>query len=133
MSVINDVLLSVIDLAEDNLTLYSPIKIGALPADNSLSIQITTGAADGTFMTKGMAYEITCVLNGKHESQKTVSDTLNDIHQYLTQLKAYPRTENTYQITNIETVSTPSYIDREANKQYLYGSSIRIKFFYMKG
>ena len=131
MSVINDVLNSVINMAE-TVELYAPIVIGSLPADNGISIAVGSGTAAATFLTKGMAYELTCALNGKHENQQTASDALNDIHQALTQTKTYPST-NTYQITNIETVATPSYIGREAGSQWLYGSSIRIKFFYKKG
>lgn len=158
MSVINDVLLAVIDMAEsiyDGPTgeaiqdstegedhtepnegdtesgLYAPILIGALPADNGICCTITGGWPEATFIDKGMSYELSLVLNGKHESQQIVSDTLNDIHQALTQTKTYPQTD-AYQITNIETTASPSYIEREENKQYLYGSSLKVRFYYRK-
>lgn len=130
MSVINDVLLAVIGLAQATNP-YATITIGAMPADNGIACQIATGAPESTFMTKGFPYQFTMVLNGKHSNQQTVSDALNDIHQSLTQRKEYPAT-NTYQITDISTISTPSYIGREENKQYLYGSSLSVKFFYKK-
>lgn len=176
MSVINDVLLAVIDMAEsiyDEPTatepveteqtgeatqestdaeddtdtegeddtepsesdtesgLYAPILIGALPADNGICCTIAGGWPEATFIDKGMSYELSLVLNGKHESQQVVSDTLNDIHQALTQTKTYPQTD-AYQITNIETTASPSYIEREENKQYLYGSSLKVRFYYRK-
>lgn len=158
MSVINDVLLAVIDMAEsiyDEPTgeaiqdstdtedhtepsegdtesgLYAPILIGALPADNGICCTIAGGWPEATFIDKGMSYELSLVLNGKHESQQMVSDTLNDIHQALTQTKTYPQTD-AYQITNIETTASPSYIEREENKQYLYGSSLKVRFYYRK-
>lgn len=129
MSVINDVLIAVIGMMPRK---YSPVTIGAMPADNGIACAIANGAPEGTFMTKGMAYQFNLVLNGKHASQQTVSDALNDIHQALTQTKEYPYTD-TYQITDIDTISSPSYLGREENKQYLYGSSLRVRFFYKKG
>lgn len=130
MSVINDVLLAVIGMV--TLDLYAPIKIGSLPADNGLSIYIGTGDPSETFHTKGMRYELDLVLNGKHSDAKVVSDALNDIHQSLTQTKVYPKT-NDYQITNIETIISPNYRDREDNGQILYGSGLRVHFYYKKG
>jgi hypothetical protein len=131
MSVINSVLLAVIGMAQATPR-YAPITIGALPPDNGISCSIATGAPETTFLTKGMAYQFSLVMNAKHTSQQTASDTLNDIHQALTQATQYPATAE-YQITSIETISTPSYLGREENKQYLYGSSLRVKFFYKKG
>lgn len=128
MSVINDVLLAVIGLAQATNP-YATITVGALPADNGIACSIATGAPDGTFMTKGMAYQFSMVLNGKHHNQQTVSDALNDIHQALTQRKTYPSTD-TYQITDISTSSSPSYLGREENKQYLYGSALSVRFYY---
>lgn len=128
MSAINNVLLAVIDMAS-TANPYAPITIGAMPADNGIACSISTGAPDSTFMTKGMAYQFTMVLNAKNSSQQLALDTLNEIHRILTQTKFYPSTVE-YQITNIDTVSTPSYIGREENKQYLYGSSLRVRFFY---
>lgn len=163
MSVINDVLLAVIDMAEsiydepeqtgeatqestegeddtepsesdtepEGSGLCAPILIGALPADNGICCTIAGGWPEATFIDKGMSYELSLVLNGKHQSQQVVSDTLNDIHQALTQTKTYPQTD-AYQITNIETTASPSYIEREENKQYLYGSSLKVRFYYRK-
>lgn len=128
MSVINSVLLDVIGLAQIN-GLYCDIVIGSMPPDNGISIAIGAGGPSTTFLTKGMAYEIYCVINGKNTDAQTVSDALNDIHQALTQTKTYP-TGATYQITDIETVATPAYSGREENSQWLYSSSVRVKFFY---
>lgn len=153
MSVINDVLQEIVDLCNsqhpynqealyaqgfkmfdvNKNPIYVPsdgtvVKIGSLPADNGISVFIGTGYANETFMDKGMAYELHVVLNGKHGSQQMVSDTLNDLHRYLTQLKDYP-SDNDYQITDISTISAPNFIGREENKQYLYGSSLRVKFY----
>lgn len=129
MSVINDVLLAVCDLVKQQTTF--PVYIGALPPDESITLAISSGGADSTFLTKGMAYSLDVVLNGKSANQKKISDALNDIHQFLTQSKTYPITED-FQITDIQTDSTPNYIGREENSKILYGSGLLIKFFYFK-
>ena len=131
MSVINDVLLAVMDMATETAP-YANLVIGAMPADNTISFYITSGYPEATFLTKGFSYDLNLVINGKNANQQLVSDTLNDINQALTQTKNYPETE-TYQINNIDTTASPSYIGREENKQYLYGSSVKVRFFYKKG
>lgn len=132
MSVINEVLLAVIAMAQtDNL--YANIKIGAMPESNGISMYVGAGAPENTFMDKGFEYEIRVTCNGKHSSAQTVSDALNDIHQRLTQSKDYP-SANGWQITDINTNSTPSYIEVDnGNRQTLYGSVLGVKFYYKKG
>lgn len=128
MSVINDVLIAVIGMMPSE---YAPVTIGAMPADNGIACSIANGAPYTTFLNKGMGYQLNVVLNGKHHNQQTVSDALNEIHKALTMTETYPATED-YQITDIETISSPSYLGREENKQYLYGSSLNVKFFFFK-
>lgn len=129
MSVYDDVLLAVIGLAEAEQP-YSKIGIGPLPPDNGISIAWSTGNLN-TFLDKKTAVSMTAVLNAKHERQQVVSDALGRIHTALNMRKSYPETDN-YQITNIETLGPPSYLGREENKQWLYGSSLTVKF-YLKG
>lgn len=126
MSVYNDVLTAVIDLAQQ-ANPYSNIVIGAMPPENGISIAWSSGNLN-TFMNKKAAVVMTAVLNGKHENQQTVSDTLGALHTFLNMRTSYPQADN-YQITNIETISAPSYLGREENNQWLYGSSLQIKFY----
>lgn len=129
-SIIGNVVESVLSMTSP-LNLYAGVKNGPLPPDNGLSLTVSGGGPASTFLTKGMAYELDLVLNGKHADQMTVFDALNNIHQALTQTKTYPVT-NEFQITNIETTTSPSYLGQEENKQYIYGSSLRVRFFYFK-
>ena len=111
--------------------LYSPITVGPMPPTNGISISVSGGGPASTFLTKNMRYEIDLVLNGKHENESVVFDALNNIHQELTQTKNYPSGID-FQIMDIETTTSPSYLGREENKYYLYGSSLRVRFFYFK-
>lgn len=128
MAVLTDVLNCVVGLVQA-LNPYAKVLIGPMPADNGIAMAVSTGGPIATELTKAMKYQLTLVLNGKHKDQQIVADTLNGIHEALTRRRAYPNTE-AYQITNISTISAPSYIGREENDQWLYGSSLRVDFYY---
>ena len=123
----NSVLLAVIGMAE-TADPYAPILIGSLPVDNGLSMAIAAGSPVYS-MDKGARHELTLVFNGKHTDQAVVSDTLGALHELLTTRTDYPTTAEGCQITSVETLSAPSYLDRENNSQWLYGSSLRVKFY----
>ena len=129
MSVYDDVLTSVISLAEQ-ADLYSHIVIGPMPPKNGISIAWATGNLN-TFLNKKAAVVMSAVLNCKNSDQEIASDTLGIIHTFLNMRKNYPESDN-FQITNIKTTSAPSYLGREENDQWLYGSSLEVKFF-LKG
>ncbi len=124
-SVINQVLLAVIGMAKA-VTSYNVV-IGALPANESISFAIGAGAPQTTFQSKSKPYELDIVVNGKSFDPEAISDALNNIHKALTMTKTYPSTAQ-YQITDIDTISTPNYLSLEENGQTLYASSIRVKF-----
>ena len=131
MSVVNDVLLAVIGMAQIE-DLYAPIRIGSLPADNGIAMHIVIGSPDTTFQSKSSVQEIQCAIYAKNFDAEKASNALNDIHQALTQTKTYPQT-NDYQIVNIITTESPNYLDREDNGQWLYSSAVSIRFFFKKG
>lgn len=127
MNAFDEILKAVIAMAQDTDP-YATITTGALPADNGICMTWASGAPASTFLDKGMAYQRTIVCNGKHTSQQAVASALGNIHLALTKTKTYPSTPQ-WQITDIETVAAPSYLSREQNSQWLYGSSLRVKFY----
>ena len=107
------------------------IVFGALPPDDGISMALATGALDETFLDKGQNYHASVVINAKSADQLNALEWLSVIHETLTLTEEYPSGEN-WQIANIETTGIPMYLGREENRQYEYGSSVRIDF-YMKG
>nr|DAF70105.1 MAG TPA: Minor capsid protein from bacteriophage [Caudoviricetes sp.] len=101
-----------------------------MPPENGISMAYSSGSLE-TYLDKKAAVTMSVVLNGKHDNQQTVLDTLGKIHTYLNMRKTYPQTNN-FQIANILTTSPPSYLGREENRQWLYGSSLAVRF-YLKG
>ena len=122
---INDIIDAVMDMAEATEP-YAAIVRGPLPPDNGIAIYMANGTPNATFLNKRIVYDFVLTLNGKHARQQAVAAALNAIHTALTTTKTYPATDD-WEICDIETVSFPSYLDREENNQYLYGSSIRVR------
>ena len=129
MSVYSDVLTTVVTLI-NNLDLYAVATIGALPPTNGISVAWTS-STNNLFFDKKATVEMTALVNAKNSDQQIALEALSDIHTSLNFMTAYPETDN-FQITNIETSSAPTYMGRESNNQWLYGSSLTIKF-YLKG
>ena len=128
MAAIDEVFDAVVDLAQID-GLYANIVVGSLPADNGVSMAIGAGHPTATDLVKGMAYELDIVLNTKHRNQRTAFAALCQIHDKLTKATDYPN-EPAFQITNISTTAAPNYIDREDTGQWLYGSTLRVNFYY---
>lgn len=125
-SVYSDVLQAVVQLLADaGVTAV----IGALPPNNGFSVAYASGGTDETYLNKNTSASMTLVFNGKNKNQQTVAQTMDAAHGALTRTKVYPQS-TAFQITNISTVNAPNYIGREENNQWLYGSSLRVKFFY---
>lgn len=127
MSIYDEVLLSVISLmkiVEPDSSVY----IGALPPDNALSIAWGSTGYHPFFSKTNVAVEMSAVFNGKNSDEQILSENMGRIHQYLSEMKKYPVTDN-FQITNIQTISAPTLLSREENSQILYGSSLEVKFF----
>ena len=122
---INEIIDAVMDLAE-NTQPYADIVRGPLPPDNGIAVYMATGTPDTTFLNKRIVYNFALTLNGKNASQQAVSAALNAIHTALTTATEYPATDN-WEICDVETIALPSYLNREENNQYLYGSSLRVR------
>ena len=129
MSVYNDVLMAVIDLMNETNP-YSRIVVGSDIPANGICV-LPTPATPRTFFDKNTDMEWTIALNGKNADQLTVFEALSKIHTSLTRRKDYPSDTN-YQIYDISTVASPRLIGRQENDQWIYGSSLRIRF-YMRG
>lgn len=129
MSVYDDVLEAVAGLA-NQVNPYAKVTIGPLPPDSGIAIAWSAGNLN-TFLDKKAAVSMSAVLNAKHSDQRKAADALGNIHTALNRAKAYPQTDS-FQITNIETIGAPAYLGREQNRQWLYGSSLEIRFF-LKG
>lgn len=120
----DEVLQAVINMAE--MAVGVPIVTGSLPPDNGIAM---TGGSSSSpiFLDIGSNETMNVVCNGKNVSQESVINQLDAIHKFLTRRKDYP-TGNGWQIYAIETISSPRLLGREQNSQWVYGSSLTVKF-----
>lgn len=120
----NEVLQAVIDMAQ--AAAGAKVVLGSLPPDNGLAM---TGNASSypIFLDIGSNEQMNVVCNGKNTQQQAVISQLEAIHASLTRRKDFPSTDS-WQIYAIETTASPRLIGREQNSQWLYGSSLLVKF-----
>lgn len=120
----NEVIQAVIDMAQ--AAAGAKVVLGSLPPDNGLAM---TGNASSypIFLDIGSNEQMNVVCNGKNTQQQAVINQLETIHASLTRRKDFPSTD-TWQIYAIETTASPRLIGREQNSQWLYGSSLLVKF-----
>ena len=120
----NEVIQAVIDMAQ--AAAGAKVVLGSLPPDNGLAM---TGNASSypIFLDIGSNEQMNVVCNGKNTQQQAVINQLEAIHASLTRRKDFPSTD-TWQIYAIETTASPRLIGREQNSQWLYGSSLLVKF-----
>lgn len=108
---------------------YSQIVSGSNPPINGICMIQSPSGAPETYKNKGMLKTMSILINAKNEDQSLVYSTLCLIHRVLTKTWAYPNSGN-FQVINIETESEPNLIGRENNNQWIYGSSISVKYFW---
>ena len=130
ISAYQDMFTHVVSLAQAAVT--PVIVIGSLPPLDGISMAISTGVTNDTMLDKGQKQQISVVINAKSSNQQNALEWLALIHEALTLTESYPSGTN-WQITNIESSELPSYIDREQNNQYLYGSAVRVYYYIKKG
>ena len=125
----NDILDAVTALVPQYNIIY-----GTNPPANGFCMIPAGGYQPDAHLDKGQVVRMDCILNGKGADAGAGNDALWDIHQILTKLTAleYPQSDD-WQIMDISTIAYPSLIGREeGTMQWIYGSSIEIKF-YWKG
>ena len=120
----NSVLQAVIDMAQAAAGI--PVVLGSLPPDDGIAMT-GNAASFPIFLDIGSNEEMIVVCNGKNTQQQAVISQLEAIHAALTRRKDFPSSD-TWQIYAIETTASPRLIGREQNSQWLYGSSLRVKF-----
>ena len=119
----NEILQAIINMAES--AAGASIVTGSMPPDNGIAM---TGqsASSSIFLDIGTNERMTVVCNGKNTDQITVIRQLDNIHRALTHRKDFPEGTG-WQVYAIETIASPRLLGREANSQWLYGSSLLIK------
>ena len=105
-----------------------PVVIGSMPPLDGYAVSFAGGAPMEIYRNLMTNEDLPVVFNGKGEDQQDVADAMDRVHLALTTAKALPFSAR-WQIYAIETTSAPQLIGREENRNWLYGSSFRVKFY----
>lgn len=128
MSVINEVVESVMDMMNENYPLgFGIVTRGALPTGAGIVCDIGPTSFSEMYLDKNSVVPLDITINGKHKDLKVLSDRLNDIHSSLTRRKNYPDSEK-WQIIDIKNSLLPQKIGREENNEWLMASELSVEF-----
>lgn len=105
-----------------------PVVIGSMPPLNGYAVSFTAGAPMEIYRNLTTNEDLPVAFNGKGANQNELASVMDAVHHALTTSKALPYTSR-WQIYAIETTSAPQMIGREENKNWIYGSSLRVKFY----
>ncbi len=108
------------------------VVIGSVPPLDGYAVSMAGGSPIGTFRPLTTYESFPVLFNGKGEDLHTVMADMERAHHALTTSKSLPFTED-WQIYAIETTAAPSVIGREENRNWVLGSSLRVKFYNKKG
>lgn len=108
------------------------VVVGSIPPLNGYAVGAVGGSPIEIFRPLTSNENLPVLFNGKSSNQQLLMQNMEKVHHILTTSKVLPYNEN-WQIYAIETTSAPSLIGREQNKNWIYGSSFRVKFFSKKG
>lgn len=108
-----------------------PVVVGSVPPLEGYAVGMVSGAPIETFRTLATNESFPVLFNGKSSDQNLVAADMEKVHRLLTTSKILPFTGE-WQVYAIETTASPSLIGREENRNWVYGSSFRVKY-YQKG
>lgn len=108
-----------------------PVVVGSVPPLEGYAVGMVSGAPIETFRTLSTNESFPVLFNGKSADQNSVAADMEKVHRLLTTSKILPFTGE-WQVYAIETTASPSLIGREENRNWVYGSSFRVKY-YQKG
>lgn len=108
-----------------------PVVIGSVPPLEGYAVGMVSGVPIETFRTLSTNESFPVLFNGKSADQNSVAADMEKVHRLLTTSKILPFTGE-WQVYAIETTASPSLIGREENRNWVYGSSFRVKY-YQKG
>ncbi|MCD8356260.1 MAG: minor capsid protein [Clostridia bacterium] len=121
------------EILADVITNYFPetckttLVVGATPPENSVSVAWTGGNETRYMHSTKFKSDMTIVVNAKNESQLAALQILGRIHQALTSVRRFPNNEK-YRIFSIMTQNAPAFAGREESGQWVYVSSLLIRF-----
>ncbi len=110
----------------DALALFAPVQMGALPAEDGLSMAASAGRAQAVTLAGGSSVALDVALACKHTDQTVALDTLCLLCEALVKASPLPAGDG-WQITAVRLNAAPAYVDRDGTR-WLYGGALTVEY-----
>lgn len=110
----------------NKLSIFSPVEIGILDADNSVAITTLPGGFERPFYHGESIKTQNVQITAKHHDQQVVFNTLNKIARYLENITDLDSENDSYVFLSVNEVSMPALVAISDNVQYLYEITLSI-------
>lgn len=126
-SVINEAVEAVMDMV-DALGNFALCSRGSLGTGAGIVCETAPSTPEAVFMDKNSYIPLDLTFNAKHSNLKTLTDTMNNIHDSLTRRTTYPDGQG-WEIVDIVNGQLPQIIGREDNNDWLLASTLIVKIY----
>jgi hypothetical protein len=105
---------------------FTPVQMGALPAEDGLSMAVSGGRAQAITLSGGATVTLDVALSCKHTDQTVALDTLCMLCETLTKAAPLPSGDG-WQMTAVRLNAAPAYSDRDGTR-WLYGGALTVEY-----
>lgn len=103
-----------------------PVGVGPLPAQEGLSLAVSSGRTTAVTLAGGVTAVLDVTLTLKHTDAYTAMDALCSVQEGLARAQPLPAGEG-WQVLDIRPASAPGYLNREGG-HWLYGGAVAVEY-----
>lgn len=129
MTPVTELLEMIVNVAETNCSLDTPISLKELSAEGGLYAEVGEGFSNSTYYDKSTEKTIPVLFLCRHSDQQRGLEELCDICNYLQRLKKYPKGE-TFSWLDTEIAKEPNKIGRDEDGVYHFSCILNCRIFY---
>lgn len=129
MTPITELLGKIVEIAEKNCNLDTPISLKELPAGGGLYAEVGEGFINSTYYDKSTEKTIPVLFLCRHADQRRGLEELCDICNYLQRLKKYPAGQTFFWL-DTEIAKEPNKIGRDEDGVWHFSCILNCKIYY---
>lgn len=129
MTPITELLDKIVEIAEKNCNLDTPISLKELPAGGGLYAEVGEGFINSTYYDKSTEKTIPVLFLCRHADQRRGLEELCDICNYLQRLKKYPAGQTFFWL-DTEIAKEPNKIGRDEDGVWHFSCILNCKIYY---
>lgn len=119
----NDILDSILTVAETTPGLFSTITSGSIPGQNGIAAYLGPSSPRDHYFNRSKTYDVIVVFNAKHADQSIALDALSEISRTLDHADVFPAGD-VWEIETIDTKLAPSLTGQDNDNQWIYTMTV---------